>query len=699
MRSKTIEKAKPRKPRYPKQLVPMRKKELGFQSIDPNVDNINGIAQPEPFGTLIQAYEGHVWVYNCVRAIATNLASIPILPYVQKVVNKKPTWVVDEGHELRELLDKPNAYMSGYNLREYTAAGLLLTGNAYWFLEDMKTNEIKEIWPLLPDMVKPVASKERMIDHYLYRVGTTEIQLPYDRVIQFRFMNPQSFVYGQGSLAAAKLAVMTDVFAQVWNKKFFQNAARPDVLLTTENILDDDVRKRVIQSWRQMHEGYTNQGKTALLEQGTKASPLTQGTKDMDFVNLRKDLRNEILAAFGVPPSVVGLLEFANYSNMDAQLKMFWTQTVLPLLKNMEDTLTMRAEQITFEFGRVFQGDTSNVAALRPDMKQLADTLKTLTDSGIPINSAIEALDLPFEPIEGGDESRPLSTRNPVGALSAKVEEKKDLEIKDKTSRFSQWKKADDRMQEAEVKFRSSMVGFFRSQRARVLKRLEANAQALVTESVGKEVKKIENTIEIIFDLQKEELAMAKTVGRLIRGVYFDFALRTIRAQDPEFDFNLEDPVANQWIAGKTFKLVQEANAFTLETITDEVKDSIQEAVASGFSAGETIADVTERIKSVYEFAVEGRADRIARTEVLSAANAGTFDALTKAGVERKEWLSSQDDRVRETHAELDGRSVPIDEYFVTSTGERLQYPGDPNASASEIINCRCTLIVPKEER
>lgn len=692
MKSKAMTKSKPKK------ITQRRRgyKEPAYQVIDPNINDTLGVPQPEPFSTLIQAYEGHVWVYNCVKAIATNLASIPILPYIQKVVDKKPTWVVDENHELRELLDKPNAYMSGYNLREYTAAGLLLTGNAYWFLEDMKTTEIKEIWPLLPDMVKPVASKTKMIDHYLYRVGSTDVVLPYDRVIQFRLMNPQSFVYGQGALAAAKLAVMSDIFAQVWNKKFFQNSARPDVLLTTDNVLDDDVRKRVIQSWRQLHEGFNNQGKTALLEQGIKAAPFQATSKDLDFVNMRKDLRNEILAAFGVPPSVVGLLEFANYSNMDAQLKMFWTQTVLPLLKNIEDTLTMRAEQITFEFGRVFQGDTTNVAALRPDMKQMADTLKTFTDAGVPLNAVVEALDLPFEPIEGGDESKPLTNRNPVGALSQPAKETKAAKS---VRRVNQWKRIEDEMQKAEARFRAGIVGFFRSQRSRVLKRLDDHAQQLLTGSIGKEFKKLEDTIEIIFDLDKESAAMQKATARLIKGVYFDFAIDTINDLAPQLAFDLSDPIANQWIADKTLKLAQEASKFTLETITDEVKDAIQDALASGFSAGETISDVTERIKSVYEFAVEGRAERIARTEVLSAANAGNFEALKRAGVEEKEWLSSQDDRVRETHAELDGRSVPLNQPFITSSGSALMFPGDPSGEPGEIINCRCTLIVPEKNR
>ena len=667
-----------------------KKKEASYQGYAVDIGQSTGVPQPEPFDSLVRAYESHVWVYNCVKAIATNLASIPILPYIQKVVNKKPSWVVNEKHELRALIDKPNPYMSGYNLREYTAAAMELTGNAYWFLEDMGTEAIKEIWPLLPDQVKPVAAADKMISHYVYRVGMADINLPYDRVIHFRFMNPQSFIYGQGALSAAKISVMTDIFAQVWNKKFFQNAARPDVVLTTDNVLDDDVRARVITSWRQIHEGYQKQGKTALLEQGIKAQPLTIGSKDMDFVNLRKDLRNEILAAFGVPPSVVGLLEFANYSNMDAQLKMFWTQTVMPLLRNIEDTLTMRAEQITFEYGTVFQGDTSNVLALRPDMKMLADTAQVFVNTGIPLNRVIELLDLPIEPVEGGDQPRLPAAPNPFGGLSAPNSDQKMIKAKKDAARFARWKAIDDKFREHEAKFKLSIAGFFRSQQTRVLKRLQENAAALLAGTIPKalDLKSVDDSIDIIFDLSNEETLMKKTAGKLIEGTFFDFAVRMTNQINPTFDYNITDPVANQWIASKTFKLVQEANRYTLETIKDEVKASIQDAVASGFSAGETIGDISDRIKSVYDFAVEGRADRIARTEVISSANAGSFDAMKKAGIERKEWLSSQDDHVRDTHVVLDGQDKSLDEYFISPSGSQLMFPGDPEADPSETINC-----------
>ncbi|HJQ99693.1 MAG TPA: phage portal protein, partial [Candidatus Polarisedimenticolaceae bacterium] len=646
------------------------------------------------------------WVYACVKAIANNVAAVTILPYVpQKTKDESgkegTSWVVNERHEFFNLLESPNAYMSGYSLREYTAAALSLTGNAYWFLERMGRSEIVELWPLIPDQVRAVGSKEKMIDHYVYRVNGVDVVIGYDEIIHFRNMNPSSLVYGEGPLAAAKNTVATDIFAQIWNKAFFQNSARPDGVLQSDNNIGDDARKRIVASWQSFSGGPKKHGKTAILDGGLKYQPITGTAKDMDFVNLRKDLRTEILAAFGVPPSVVGLLEFANYSNMEQQFKNFWSSTLLPMLTNMQETLTLRAKQITFDLRTEFQADLAKVQSLQPDFKTMAETAQILVNAGIPINQVIDSMDLPFKHVEGGDEPRqpapafgdapPRPAEDEEDAAPAKG--KKGVKLVDDPMRNASWKLFDSVRREHEEKFRSSMVGFFRGQRRRVTSSLGKNPQAFLNlkRFSASQKESSEAAVRLIFDLENEGKLMAKTAERLIKGTYFDFAVRM--GGRMQIDFDLNDPVALAWIKAKSVKLAVDANRFTLETISDEVADAVQEAVAAGFAEGETIAAIEDRINSVYEFAVETRAERIARTEVVSASNAGNLDAIKQAGAERKEWLSSRDEKVRETHDVLDGTEVPVGEDFVSPSGATLAFPGDPNAPGDEVINCRCVVV------
>lgn len=570
---------------------------------------------------------------------------------------------------------------------------------------------------MIPSRVEAVPSRDRMIDHYLYEVNGQKVKLDYEEVIQFRSMNPNSLIYGQGDLSATKMSVTTDIFAQVWNKAFFGNSASPVGLLQTDQTLPDNVRKRVIESWKTMFRGPKQHGKNAILESGLKFSKVSESAKDMDFVNLRKELRLEILAAFGVPPSIAGLLEFANYSNMKEQTRTFWTNTMIPLIRNVEQTLTFRAEQLTFESNRVFQADLSVVEALREDEKYKAETAQMYVNLGIPVNDVIDALDLPFEHIEGGD--MPSPSIAPIG-LAGKLETKKidkkesDPDQERENKRYVEWKQFDDLMNQKENRFESSMRSYFGSQKRRILKKYRDNISRIIISGKANvgiidkaknrffgtpiqiERKQIEDTVNLIFDLENEVNLMAKKSERLIRGVYADFAIRMGRRIDPTFDFNLQDPIAQAFINSKTLNLSTQANQFTLESLTDATVEEVQDAIALGLSESETIEQISGRINDIYDFAQKGRARRIARTEVLSASNAGSQDAMEKTGVVTKQWLSSRDSLVRDTHFGLDGQEVGIQEPFQSPGGSLLKFPGDPAAPPGEIINCRCTSIPTK---
>lgn len=96
------------------------------------------------------------------------------------------------------------------------------------------------------------------------------------------------------------------------------------------------------------------------------------------------------------------------------------------------------------------------------------------------------------------------------------------------------------------------------------------------------------------------------------------------------------------------------------------------------------------------------KARRIARTEVQGAVEGGalasaraTADAL---GVRMyKKWLATSDERTRRSHSIADGQIVPVEEKFRVGRSD-LEHPADPRGLDSEIINCRCTLLILDED-
>lgn len=128
----------------------------------------------------------------------------------------------------------------------------------------------------------------------------------------------------------------------------------------------------------------------------------------------------------------------------------------------------------------------------------------------------------------------------------------------------------------------------------------------------------------------------------------------------------------------------------------EELKKRIADEIARGISNG----DSWERISRNLELMTNldhSKSIRIIRTEGHRIQQASALDALKNAkdcGADVvKQWDSTLDDLTRETHQELDGQIVGIDEDFVIpSTGARASAPsmfGDP----AEDCNCRCCVL------
>ena len=93
---------------------------------------------------------------------------------------------------------------------------------------------------------------------------------------------------------------------------------------------------------------------------------------------------------------------------------------------------------------------------------------------------------------------------------------------------------------------------------------------------------------------------------------------------------------------------------------------------------------------------------RNARTAYTGAQNAGRVEGLKRArddlGIHvKKRWMSTLDDKTRDSHQDLDGKTAEIEEPFESLLGP-IMFPGDPDADPGNVYNCRCTLtyVYPK---
>ena len=121
--------------------------------------------------------------------------------------------------------------------------------------------------------------------------------------------------------------------------------------------------------------------------------------------------------------------------------------------------------------------------------------------------------------------------------------------------------------------------------------------------------------------------------------------------------------VINRPIAGKTFE----------ERVRDYLNGDM----------GETTGTPAEAIA------------RVADTDSVRIYNEAKLNTAAKLGATEKTWHTMGDNKVRDTHAPLDGVSAPINGQFYTWDADSAPAPGQFE-KADNNVNCRCWLTFSK---
>ena len=143
----------------------------------------------------------------------------------------------------------------------------------------------------------------------------------------------------------------------------------------------------------------------------------------------------------------------------------------------------------------------------------------------------------------------------------------------------------------------------------------------------------------------------------------------------------------------------------TLEALTRTLRDrrfdrTVERAALTGRPLSEE--QIRRMVDRYRERFVAHRAATIARTEGLKVTSLGrqlaTEQMIRQLGIapERiiRRWNSTHDKRVRDFHLSMDQDDATLNGMFTDGLGNKLKWPGDPDAPPETIINCRCTVTV-----
>ena len=123
--------------------------------------------------------------------------------------------------------------------------------------------------------------------------------------------------------------------------------------------------------------------------------------------------------------------------------------------------------------------------------------------------------------------------------------------------------------------------------------------------------------------------------------------------------------------------------------ITKVTESKINAIITDGMKNGVNLKDIAKTLEKEIHGMSKSRAMTIARTETASSYSIATNQMLKEGGFSRMWWHVGGGKTDRPNHVAIDGETISGDEAY--SIG--LLHPHDPDADASEVINCYCVEI------
>jgi HK97 family phage portal protein len=268
-------------------------------------------------------YKSHLWVYVLVNKLGGAEARLPFVTYSR---GSDESRVRQPDHPMAKLLETPNRAMSGFDLWEWTANTENIFGQAFWY-KIRRSGTVAELYPLHPASM--TASDDGM--SWTFDNGKRVIRdIPLRDLVHFKRYDAVS------PLEPLRATLENEWHARTATSSFWQRGARPGMALMHPQTLSEPALDRLDAQMQRMHSGSANTGSTLFLEEGLTPHKLTLTAEEAQYIETRKLNREEVCAAYDVPPPVVHILDRATFSNITEQMRSMYRDTMAPRLKRHE---------------------------------------------------------------------------------------------------------------------------------------------------------------------------------------------------------------------------------------------------------------------------------------------------------------------------------------------------------------------------
>lgn len=576
-------------------------------------------------------------------------------------------------HPLARTLAKPSPKTTRYRLIEALVMDMAVFDNAYW-LKMARTDGGVGVIRLPPRRVTP--GGDNWLEAESYEVAGArgrKLVYPADRVVHFHGYHPDDSKMGVSPLETLRRTLAEEYEAADYRSSLWKNAARISGYLRRPSSAPEwspAAKQRFLDGWRELYTGSgAGAGGTPILEDDMEFTQAAFSAEQAQYIESRKLTREEVAAAYHIPPPLVGILEHATFANISEQHKHLYQDTLGPWLQAIVEELEL---QLLPDYA-----DTRNVYVefnlaekLRGSFEEQAAVLQTSV--GAPWLTRNEArARANLEPVAGGDTLVvPLNVleggqASPTDSAPKALPQRATKSAKAATgSGAGRWR----------TKYEQVVAGFFERQAKAVESRLGGKARAKAALDPTFRVKA---TLDDIFDdrprWEAELAADLYAVGASAATAAARKVLEQIGADPDDFD----DTTILEWLSKNAAGVSAGVNGVTAVELTAALADD----------------EPVSAVRHVFELAKTVRTPQIAQTQSTTITAWGGREGAKRGGLNRKTWVT-QSSKPRPSHAAMSGQTVGIEEKF--SNGAR--WPGDSKLAPDEKAGCTCGLEFSREE-
>lgn len=603
-----------------------------------------------------------------VNFIANSIAQLPLKVYTRDENDSRKR---DRDSAAAKLLWLPNADQTSFEFFRGLVIEILVFGRDYvWLLPDPDS---ESGWQARIVPVGWIVNSQKLNPYSIDKItisvdGLGTVEVPRSEFVPFSMYSPGNPGGYVSPISALRQTLEEQIQAGRFRRELWKSSGRLNAQIVRPKDVQpwtEETKKKWVEAFREAWgAGGSKAGSIPVMEDGMEIKPFSTSFKEAQWTESVKLSRESVAAAYGINPSLVWHTDSQTYASSKDNARALYAECLGPILQMLQQRINaFLLPKIGAAPGTYVEFDLTE--KIKGSFEERAGIIQaSVGGPWLTRNEARRDNNLP--PIQGGDElivPLNVSTGGEAGGFmsSSAIQEKHHhpaapVIIQKKAEEPAEEISIPGKVTKKETEQVTDLLdGFFKRQAKSILPKLGANAEWWNAERWNKELADdLEPVLGDIATAHGEKVAKALGV---------------------------------EYIAEKTTAYLRKVAEARAELINNETKNKVQQAMDDAEEDEDPEEVAAHEMDKRSDLDAELLAGMLAKT----VAGWGTEEASRQAadqGSKRKVYkVWEAGANARESHALMDGETVPIDETF--SNG--ADWPGDDSLDPDESCGCNCS--------